>query len=73
MPKDSAFGAASEMHSTISWRSFQLLRGLGAAWGRLQTGMVAGVAVTTFWLAERLGAEPLLSCVIAGIITANRR
>lgn len=33
---------------------------------------VAGSAIFLFWLAETIDAEPLLACVMAGIVSANR-
>ena len=38
-----------------------------------KTVLMALLAVSIFHAAEAIGAEPLLSCVIAGIIITNRR
>ena len=40
---------------------------------RIKTFGVAGSAIFLFWLAHRMSAEPLLACVMAGIVTANYR
>ena len=40
---------------------------------RLKTLIVAALAICIFWLADGMAAEPLLACVMAGIVTANRR
>ena len=48
-----------------------------AAWGLCQavarTVAVVGMAVAVFWTAERFAAEPLLACVLAGVIATNRK
>ena len=42
-------------------------------WCRSRTLLLAGQCVLIFFAAEAVGAEPLLSCVLAGIIITNRR
>jgi hypothetical protein len=39
----------------------------------VRTATVALLAISIFWTALRLHAEPLLACVLAGIITTNRK
>ena len=34
---------------------------------------MVGMAVAVFWTAERFAAEPLLACVLAGVIATNRK
>lgn len=34
---------------------------------------MATLAMCIFWLAEQLGGEPLLACVLAGIVLTNRK
>jgi len=40
---------------------------------RIKTLGVASSAVLIFWLSHKMGAEPLLACVMTGIVTANYR
>lgn len=35
--------------------------------------LLATIAMCVFWAAERIRAEPLLSCVLAGLVITNRR
>lgn len=49
----------------------RLLRGAGAA--RLRPVLPLLISATTFALADELGAEPLLSCVAAGLVASNWR
>ena len=39
----------------------------------VRTSVLAILAVSIFWSAEYLRAEPLLACVLSGIITINRK
>ena len=41
--------------------------------GIVRTSVLAVLAVSIFWSAEYLRAEPLLACVLSGIITVNRK
>ena len=41
--------------------------------GVVRTSVLAVLAVSIFWSAEYLRAEPLLACVLSGIITINRK
>ncbi len=41
--------------------------------GVVRTSVLAVLAVSIFWSAEYLRAEPLLACVLSGIITVNRK
>ena len=38
-----------------------------------RTAAVAGMAMGVFWAAGRFAAEPLLACVLAGVVATNRR
>ena len=38
----------------------------------MKTVLLASLAMCLFWVAEQVGAEPLLSCVLAGVVTTNR-
>ena len=39
----------------------------------VRTAAIALLAMGIFWSALQLHAEPLLACVLAGIITTNRK
>ena len=39
---------------------------------RVKTVVLATLSMCIFWLAEQMGAEPLLSCVLTGIVVTNR-
>ena len=41
--------------------------------GAARTAALAVLAMSIFWTAIQLHAEPLLACVLAGIITINRQ
>ena len=41
--------------------------------GAARTAALAVLAMSIFWTATQLHAEPLLACVLAGIITINRQ
>ena len=41
--------------------------------GAARTAALAVLAMSIFWTATQLRAEPLLACVLAGIITINRQ
>ena len=45
----------------------------GALQAVARTTAVVGMAVAVFWAAERFAAEPLLACVLAGVIATNRK
>ena len=38
-----------------------------------RTAVVALLAMSVFWTAARLHAEPLLACMVAGVIVINRK
>ncbi|KAK9793176.1 hypothetical protein WJX73_005312 [Symbiochloris irregularis] len=64
----------------LNWRASTLRpfaaisRRLGAAFTtRVKTVALAALAMSIFYLAEQLGAEPLLTCVLAGIVVSNRK
>lgn len=54
-----------------------LLRGVHACGDRVKavtrTAVVALLAMGVFWTAARLHAEPLLACMVAGVIVINRK
>jgi hypothetical protein len=39
----------------------------------VRTAVVALLAVSVFWTAAQARAEPLLACVLAGVIVTNRK
>ena len=39
----------------------------------VRTGVVALLAMSVFWTAAQFRAEPLLACVLAGVIVTNRK
>ena len=41
--------------------------------GAARTAALAVLAMSIFWIATQVHAEPLLACVLAGIITINRQ
>ena len=41
--------------------------------GAARTAALAVLAMSIFWTASQIHAEPLLACVLAGIITINRQ
>lgn len=41
--------------------------------GVVRTAVLAVLAMSIFWSATYLRAEPLLACVLSGIITINRK
>ncbi|KAK9842202.1 hypothetical protein WJX81_000261 [Elliptochloris bilobata] len=45
----------------------------GRVKGLARTAAVVGMAVAVFWAAESFAAEPLLACVLAGVVATNRK
>ena len=53
--------------------SSKALFGVRRTKGVVRTSVLAALAASVFWSAEFLRAEPLLACVLSGIITVNRK